>query len=80
MMLEMYHIMFEINNGDEPAMIRRHVSRALGIAVCLRGTLLMDWGEPALGENHAGISTVMGIVGIGMIACARHRALEELGG
>lgn len=28
---------------------------------------LMGWGEPILGEDHAGIATVIGIVGIGLI-------------
>ena len=27
----------------------------------------MGWGEPILGEDHTGIATVMGIVGIGVI-------------
>jgi hypothetical protein len=60
-------------------MSRRHELLALGVAVCLMGALLMGGGEPVLGENHAGISTVIGIVGIGIIGRARHRALE-LGG
>jgi len=42
----------------------------LGIAVCLTGAALMAFGEGVLGENHAGIATVIGIVGIGLIGCA----------
>jgi len=41
---------------------------ALGVSVCLIGALLMAVGEGILGENHTGIATVIGIVGIGLIA------------
>jgi hypothetical protein len=40
---------------------------ALGVAVCLTGAALMAFGEGLLGENHTGIATVIGIVGIGII-------------
>ena len=40
---------------------------ALGIIVCLIGALVMVAGESILGENHTGIATVIGIVGIGLI-------------
>jgi hypothetical protein len=40
---------------------------ALGLAVCLAGAALMAFGEGLLGENHTGIATVIGIVGIGLI-------------
>jgi hypothetical protein len=43
---------------------------ALGLAVCLTGAALMAFGEGLLGENHTGIATVIGIVGIGLIGCA----------
>jgi hypothetical protein len=39
----------------------------LGVSVCLLGAFLMGWGEPILGEDHTGIATVIGIVGIGLI-------------
>ncbi len=39
----------------------------LGLAVCLVGAALMVFGAGLLGENHAGIATVIGIVGIGLI-------------
>jgi hypothetical protein len=42
--------------------------RVLGVAVCLIGVLVMVVGESILGANHAGIATVIGIVGIGLIA------------
>ncbi len=41
---------------------------ALGVSVCLIGALVMVAGESILGENHTGIATVIGIVGIGLIA------------
>ena len=40
---------------------------ALGLAVCLTGAAMMAFGGELLGENHAGIATVIGIVGIGLI-------------
>ena len=40
---------------------------ALGVAVCLAGAALMAFGAGLLGENHTGIATVIGIVGIGLI-------------
>jgi hypothetical protein len=40
----------------------------LGVSVCLMGAFLMGWGEPILGEDHTGIATVIGIVGIGIIS------------
>ena len=45
-----------------------YVSFVLGLLLCLCGALLMVAGEPLLGENHSGIATVIGIVGIGLIA------------
>ena len=44
---------------------------ALGMSVCLIAAFLMGWGEPILGENHTGIATVIGIVGIGIVAKRR---------
>ena len=49
----------------------QHVMLALGVSVCLVGAFLMGWGEPMLGENHAGVATVIGIVGIGIITKAK---------
>ena len=45
-----------------------YVIFALGISVCLIGALVMVAGESFLGENHTGIATVIGIIGIGLIA------------
>jgi len=39
----------------------------LGVSVCLMAAFLIVWGEPILGEDHTGIATVIGIVGIGII-------------
>jgi len=47
---------------------RQYAILALAVLVCLIGALLMVVGEGILGENHAGIATVIGIVGIGLIA------------
>ena len=44
-----------------------YVSFVLGISLCLIGAFLMAFGEGLLGENHGGIATVIGIVGIGLI-------------
>ena len=40
---------------------------ALGISICLVGAFLMVAGESILGADHAGIATVVGIIGIGII-------------
>jgi hypothetical protein len=48
----------------------QYVIPALGVSVCLIGALVMVAGESLLGENHTGIATVIGIVGIGLIGCA----------
>ena len=44
-----------------------YVIFALGVSVCLIGAFLMAFGEGLLGEDHAGIATVIGIVGICLI-------------
>ena len=45
-----------------------YVILALGISVCLAGAFIMVAGESVLGESHTGIASVVGIVGIGLIA------------
>ncbi len=50
---------------------------ALGVAVCLAGAALMAFGAGLLGENHTGIATVIGIVGIAIIASSSKRSSEE---
>jgi len=46
----------------------QYASFILGVSLCLLGALLMVVGEGIFGENHSGIATVIGIVGIGLIA------------
>ena len=50
--------------------MRKYAILALGVAVCLTGAALMAFGKGLLGENHTGIATVIGIVGIGLIGLA----------
>lgn len=40
---------------------------ALGASVCPVGAFLMAAGESILGVDHTGISTVVGIVGLGIM-------------
>lgn len=47
-----------------------HIILALGTATCLIGAYLMAFGEPIIGADHAGIATVVGITGIGIISTA----------
>ena len=47
--------------------MRKYALLAVGVAVCLTGAMVMAFGEGLLGENHTGIATVIGIVGIGLI-------------
>jgi len=47
--------------------MRKYAILAIGVAVCLTGAALMAFGEGLLGENHTGIATVIGIVGIGLL-------------
>ena len=52
--------------------IRQHAILALGVSVCLIGAFLMLEGS-ILGERTTGIATVIGIVGMGLIASAGKR-------
>jgi hypothetical protein len=47
--------------------MREYAILALAVAVCLTGAVLMAFGEGLLGENHTGIATIIGIIGIGLI-------------
>jgi len=51
----------------------QHAILALGVSACLIGAFVMVVGESILGENHTGIATVIGIVGIGLIARSSKR-------
>ena len=55
----------------------QHVIFALGVSVSLIGALVMIAGESILGENHTGIATVIGIVGIGLIGSSSIRVPEK---
>jgi hypothetical protein len=61
--------------------MRKYAILALGVAVSLAGAALMAFGKGLLGENHTGIATVIGIVGIGIIgtfaATSSKRSSEE---
>jgi hypothetical protein len=45
----------------------RYMISALGVSVCLTGALVMVAGESIIGENHAGIAAMIGIVGICLV-------------
>jgi hypothetical protein len=53
----------------------QHAILVLGVPVCLMAAFLMGWGKPIFGENHTGIATVIGIVGIGIITKAQKGSL-----
>jgi O-antigen/teichoic acid export membrane protein len=53
----------------------RTIGVAIGVAVCLVGAALMVWGHPILGEDHTGIATVVGIVGLGIITSSNSYVL-----
>jgi hypothetical protein len=57
--------------------MRKYALLALGVAVCLTGAALMAFGKGLLGENHTGIATIIGIVGIGLIASSSKRSSKE---
>lgn len=50
--------------------MRRQLSRELGVLVCLIGGFLMFQGS-ILGERTTGIATIVGIIGIGIIASTK---------
>jgi hypothetical protein len=39
----------------------------IGITICLISAYLMAFGEPIIGAEHTGISTIVLIVGIGLL-------------
>ncbi len=57
--------------------MRKYAILALGVAVCLTGAGLMAFGQGLLGENHTGIATIIGIIGIGIIATSSKRSSKE---
>jgi len=57
--------------------MKKYVILVLGVAVCLTAAALMAFGKGLLGENHSGIATVIGIVGIGLVAGSSKKGSEE---
>ena len=57
--------------------MRKYAILALGVAVCLTGAALMAFGKGLLGENHTGFASVIGIVGIGLIARSSKKGSDE---
>ncbi len=55
--------------------MKMQLSKVVGVAVCLVGAFLMVLGDPILGENHTGIATIIGIIGIGIITSSKTPAL-----
>ena len=54
-----------------------NIIRILGIATCLIGAYLMAFGEPIIGVDHAGVATVVGITGIGLITTGNSIAIAR---
>ena len=52
-------------------MRRQYSLRALGVVVCLIGTLLMAVGVSIFGADQTGIENIVRIVGLGIIARTR---------
>jgi hypothetical protein len=55
----------------------RKILFVLGILICLAGTAVM-FDEAILGETTTGIATVLGIIGMGLIATQK-RAMNDGG-
>ena len=54
-----------------------NIIRIFGIATCLMGAYLMAFGEPIIGVDHAGVATVVGITGIGLITTGNSIAIAR---
>ncbi len=50
------------------------LSKAVGVLVCLIGGFLMFYGS-ILGDRTTGIATIVGIIGIGIIASSKTPSL-----
>ena len=59
--------------------MRRQLSKAVGVLVCLTGAFLMFNGS-ILGESTTGIATVVGIIGIGIITSSNKAAFAAKNG
>jgi hypothetical protein len=63
--------LFEEMRNETGIRRQSHAVLALGISICLIGAFLMAAGESLLGTDQTGIATIVGIVGIGLIASSR---------
>ena len=59
-----------MNNGGKVLKNLSYITFALGIATCIIGAYIMAFGEPIVGPYHAGIASIVGITGIGIISTA----------
>jgi hypothetical protein len=57
-------------------MRRQYALLALGVLVRIIGAFLMGWGDTILGDDHTGIATVIGIVGIGIISTSKKGGMK----
>jgi hypothetical protein len=58
---------------NNQTMCRPNAALAFGVSACLLGALLMAAGESIFGADHAGIATIIGMVGLGVIVRVRRR-------
>jgi hypothetical protein len=49
----------------------QYALKVLGVIVCLIGAFIMVSGESIFGADYAGIATIVGIIGLGIIARTR---------
>lgn len=54
---------------------RPYAILALGVSACLVGAFLMVAGDSILGADHTGIATIVGVVGLGIIAAHARRIM-----
>ncbi len=60
---------------NTPIRLWPYAKLVLVVTVCLMAAFMMETGEPIFGEDHTGIATVVGIVGIGIITKAKKGSL-----
>ena len=49
----------------------QYTVKALGAVVCVIGAVTMAAGDAVVGADHTSMATIVGIVGLGIIARAR---------
>ncbi len=57
--------------------IQRNPIRVMGVVTCLMGAVLMAFGEPIVGVEYTDIATVVGIIGIGLIATGDKISIKD---